>query len=206
MELKKFLSFHNPPLPENKKREKKRSIVAKGHKFQTRLCIFIPSEMEGLEKWFKDNGGYLHPSVQLSHDEVHGSHFRASSALEPGTHILTVPHHLAISNLNAQVDDAFPVFRTHAKSFTVEALTFFYLMAQWVNKESSFWKPYLDTLPTPEEGYGTPLWFDEEDRKWIEGTDLQPTSLAREAVWRKYWEEGIEVMQSAGMDVRPYTW
>lgn len=163
-------------------------------------------KMEALEKWFRDNGGYLHPSVHLSYDQELGAHFRTSSDVPAGTHIITVPHHLALSNLNAQVDDAFPVFKTRAKSFTVEALTFFYLMAQWINKETSFWKPYLESLPPPDQGYETPLWFDEEDRKWLEGTDLQPTSLAREAIWQKYWQDGVEVLKSAGVDVAPYTW
>lgn len=163
-------------------------------------------KMEALEKWFKDNGGYLNSSVHLSSDERLGAHFRCVSDIPAGTHILTVPHHLAISNLNAQVDDAFPVFKEKAKSFTVEALTFFYLCAQYINKETSFWKPYLETLPSPEYGYETPLWFDEQDKKWLEGTDLQPTSLAREAVWNEYWQDGIEILKSAGLDVAPYTW
>lgn len=163
-------------------------------------------KFEALEKWFKENGGYLNPSVNICYSEELGAHFRTVEEVPAGTRILTVPHHLAISNLNAQVDDAFPVFRTHAKSFTVEALTFFYLMAQWIHKETSFWKPYLETLPPPDNGYETPLWFSEEDKKWLEGTDLQPTSLAREEIWQKYWQDGLEILKSADVDVAPYTW
>ncbi|KAL1297291.1 hypothetical protein AAFC00_004846 [Neodothiora populina] len=163
-------------------------------------------KLERLVKWFIDNGGYLHPSIILSYDEQLGAHFRCSADVAPGTHVLTVPHHLAISNLNAQVDDAFPVFRSHAKQFTVEALTFFYLCAQYINIETSFWRPYLESLPSPASGYDTPLWFADDDRKWLEGTDLQPTSLAREAVWRTYWQDGIKILESEGIDVDPYTW
>ncbi|KAI5196713.1 hypothetical protein AUEXF2481DRAFT_5995 [Aureobasidium subglaciale EXF-2481] len=162
--------------------------------------------MDAFENWFRNNGGYLHPAVHLAHDEDQGSHFRATAVIEPGTHVLTVPHSLSMSNLNAQVDDDFPVFRTHAKEFTVEGLSFFYLMAQWLNKDKSFWKPYLDILPTPEQGFETPIFYDEEDRKWLEGTDLHPTLLGREAAWKRYWEDGVQVMKSAGMDVTEYTW
>ena len=164
------------------------------------------AKFEALEKWLRENGGYLHPSVTVAYDEQMGAHFRALSKVPAGTHVLTVPHHLALSNLNAQVDDSFPVFRTHARSFTVEALTYFYLMAQWINKETSFWKPYLDTLPSPEQGFGTPLWFNHEDKKWLEGTDLQPTSIAREAAWHSHWQDGIDVLKSEGVDAAPYTW
>ncbi|KAI5197204.1 SET domain-containing protein [Aureobasidium subglaciale] len=162
--------------------------------------------MEAFENWFRSNGGYLHPAVHLAHDEDQGSHFRATAVIEPGTHVLTVPHSLSMSNLNAQVDDDFPVFRTHAHKFTVEGLSFFYLMAQWLNKDKSFWKPYLDILPTPEQGFETPIFYDEEDRKWLQGTDLHPTLLGREAAWKKYWEDGVQVMKTAGMDVTDYTW
>jgi len=163
-------------------------------------------KLAALETWFRENDGYLNPSVHISYSEDVGAHFRTVSEVPAGTRILTVPHHLAISNLNAQVDDAFPVFGTRAKDFTVEALTFFYLASQWIHKETSFWRTYLETLPSPDQGYETPLWFDEEDMKWLEGTDLHPTSIAREAIWRKYWQEGLEVLQSADVDVTPYTW
>lgn len=127
--------------------------------------------MEAFENWFRTNGGYLHPAVHLAQDAEQGSYFRATADIEPGTHVLTVPHNLAMSNLNAQVDDDFPVFRTHAQSFTVEGLSFFYLMAQWLNKEESFWKPYLNILPSPEQGFETPIFYDDGDRKWLEGTE-----------------------------------
>lgn len=162
--------------------------------------------MDALEWWFTDNGGFFHPSVVLASDALHGTHFRAQGPIQPGTHVLTVPHHLALSHLNALVDDDFPVFKTHAKAFTVEALTFFYLMAQWINKEKSFWEPYLDNLPTPEQGFGTPLWFDEEDRKWLEGTDLHFSLLKREEIWQQYWRDGVDVLKSTGMDTSEYTW
>ncbi|KAH0284493.1 SET domain-containing protein [Aureobasidium namibiae CBS 147.97] len=161
--------------------------------------------MDAFEEWFRSNGGYLHPSIQLAQDAEQGSHFQASAVIEPGTHVLTVPHNLAMSNLNAQVDDDFPVFRTHAQQFTVEGLSFFYLMAQWLNKDKSFWKPYLDILPSPERGFETPMFYDEDDRQWLEGTDLYPTLLGREAAWTKYWEDGVQVMKSAGVDVTNYT-
>ncbi|THY13284.1 SET domain-containing protein [Aureobasidium pullulans] len=162
--------------------------------------------MEAFENWFRSNGGYLHPAVHLAQDAEQGSYFQATEVIESGTQVLTVPHNLAMSNLNAQVDDDFLVFRTHAQSFTVEGLSFFYLMAQWLNKEQSFWKPYLDILPSPEQGFETPIFYDDEDRKWLEGTDLHPTLLGREAAWKKYWEDGVQVLKSAGVDTTNYTW
>lgn len=162
--------------------------------------------MDKLEQWFKSNGGYLHPNVHLATSITQGSHFRTNAALDTNTPILTVPHSLSLSNLNAQVDDALPVFKKHAGVFTVEALSFFYLMSQWICGEMSFWKPYLDTLPRPEEGFGTPFWFDETDLLWLEGTDVLPSFLARRDIWKNYWKEGVQVLEQAGMATEPYTW
>ena len=162
--------------------------------------------MDVLERWFRDNGGYMHPAVHLARDDEHGGHIRTSSDLAPATHIMTVPYSLTLSCLNAMVDDRFPVFKESADSFTVEALGFFYLMTQCIHRDTSFWKPYLDTLPTPEEGFSTPFWFEDEELRWLEGTDLHPSFLARQEVWKRYWEDGMEVLRRKGVDSEPYTW
>lgn len=162
--------------------------------------------MEALEKWHKDNGGYLHPSTKITKDASSGVHLRAATAIAPGTHVCTVPHSMALSYLNALADDAFPVFKTYRHALKIEAVGFFYLMARYINREKSFWKPYLDTLPSPEEGYTTPLWFDDEDMLWIEGTDVQYTAVERLAIYKRYYADGIKVLQKSGIDTQPYTW
>lgn len=162
--------------------------------------------MEALQQWFKNNGGYLHPSTRLSRDDDFGTFLRATETVNEGTPIITGPHSLSLSALNAMVDDAYPVFKENANAFTVEALGFFYLMVQWLDREKSFWKPYLDTLPTPEEGFGTPNFFDDDDLKWIERTDLHLVYVKRRDVWEQYWREGVIVLERHGIDSKPYTW
>ncbi|GAB7342999.1 hypothetical protein MBLNU457_g1095t2 [Dothideomycetes sp. NU457] len=161
--------------------------------------------MEALQQWFKDNGGYIHPSTQLSREDEFGTLLRATEAIDEGTTIITGPHSLSLSVLNAMVDDTNPVFKENANAFTVEALGFFYLMAQWLSRDKSFWKPYLDTLPSPEEGFGTPNFFDDDDLKWIEGTDLHLVYVKRKDVWEQYWREGVIVLERHGVDSKPYT-
>lgn len=156
--------------------------------------------------WLKANGVTFEPHVEIRHDNDYGVHLVTTGDISPGRMIVTVPHSIALSSLNAQVDLAFPVFKTHAKSFTVEALGFFYLMAQRINRETSFWKPYLDLLPTPEQGVGTPFWFDQDDLAWLQGTDLHQTFLGRQEVWERYWMDGLDVLKAAGVDATEYTW
>jgi len=162
--------------------------------------------MDRLQDFFHRNGGYLHSSTRLVQDEEHGIHLEAIEDLEASTNLLTVPHSISLSCLNAMVDDAYPVFKKNASAFTVEALGFFYLMAQWIDREKSFWKPYLDMLPSPEEGNGTPSFFDEEDLKWLEGTDLHSTFTSRQMIWQKYWKQGVAVLKGHGVGTELYTW
>ena len=163
---------------------------------------------EALEQWLCDNGGYLHPNVKVSVNAEAGYHWRATAALAPGTTITTVPHSLALSYLNALVDDAYPVFARRRADFGgVENIGFFYLMAQYLNRTKSFWKPYLETLPQPEDEFTTPMWFaDPEDVRWLEGTDALHTMHGRIAIYEDYYRAGVAVLKQSGIDTEPYTW
>lgn len=159
-----------------------------------------------LEQWFRDKGGYLHPSISICHNTTAGTHWRATQKIEPGTLVSNVPHTFAFSYLNALVDERFPVFQKYRASFKVEAIGFFYLVAQY-NAQSSFWKPYLDTLPKPTDEWTTPFWFDDpEDIAWLEGTDVWHTCLARKAVHETYHQSCIETLARAGVPTELYTW
>ena len=118
-----------------------------------------------------------------------------------------MPHVLALSYLNGLADDASPVFTQSRDLFRIEAIGFFYLMVQCVNRRESFWNPYLDTLPGPDYDFTTPLWFDDpQDAAWLEGTDVWNTISARKDIYKQYYSKGIAAFKQAGMDVGPYTW
>lgn len=165
------------------------------------------SETQSLESWFRIHGGYIHPNIQIQGDLFSGIHFRATGSVPPGTTFASSPHSLALSYLNALVDDDFPVFKQQRHRFKVEAIGFWYLMIQYINREKSFWKPYLDTLPSPEAEWTQPVWFENDaDVKWLEETDAWFTITARKDVYSKYYSEGEDVLRQSGMDTEPYTW
>ena len=167
-------------------------------------------ETTSLESWFRSHGGYLHPNIrilQASPDSSSGIHYRATGPVPPGATFTHAPHSLALSYLDALVDDTFPVFQQQRHRFKVEAIGFWYLMTQYGNRESSFWRPYLETLPAPGSDFTQPLFFeDPEDVKWLEGTDVWHTALARKEVYEQYYQDGLVVLREAGVDVEPYTW
>lgn len=162
--------------------------------------------MEELLTWLTSNGGHLHPSSRLLKTPEKGCHLEAAEGLPSGTLIVHVPHSLVMSCLNAMVDDSLPVLKANADSFKVEALGVFYLMSQWLQRDTSFWKPYLNILNDPETGFNTPFWFDERDLLWLEGTDLLTSFEARQETWKGYWRDGTAILAAEGMDVSQYTW
>ncbi|KAK4939337.1 hypothetical protein LTR28_009390 [Elasticomyces elasticus] len=164
------------------------------------------TELNALERWFKVNGGYLHPAVHLAQDGSHGVHLRASEAVESGTHLITVPHSISLSYLNALVDERESIWKTLSQKLPPEVVGWFYLAHQYVHRERSFWKPYLDTLLAPETGIGTPFSFDDEDLRWLYGTDLYHSFERRKEVWEGHWKVGIDAMGKAGMATEQFTW
>ena len=171
-------------------------------------------QTKALETWLRSHGAYLHPNTRIVKDSDRGIHRQATAPIPPGTTIASAPHSLALSPLNALIDDAFPVFRQQRHRFKVEAMGFFYLIAQYIHRNNSpggpsesFWKPYLDALPGPDMEFSQPLFFEEaEEVVWLEGTDVWHTNLARKEVYQKYYRDGLAVIEQAGIDTEPYTW
>lgn len=164
----------------------------------------LADRLDALKLWLHQSGGYFHPEARLEHNDESGVHCRAASDLDPNSRICTVPHSLALSSLNALVDDEFSVFKQ--RGLPVEAIGYFYLMYQYAHRNTSFWKPYLDTLPGPEHEHQTPFWFDSEDTKWLDDTDVLHTLKARREVHKIQYVAGITMLQQANVDIEPYTW
>lgn len=145
--------------------------------------------------------------MHIRYSDEHGYHWQSEQDIEANTRLLTIPHSLSLSYLNALVDDAYGVFQSRRHDFTVEAIGFFYLALQYLNPSKSFWKPYLDTLPSPSDMHTTPLWFDDvEDEIWLRDTDVAHTMAQRKAVYRSYYDSGIKILAEAGTDISQLSW
>lgn len=164
-------------------------------------------QTHGLEHFLGLNNAFLHPSLTVADSEEAGVHLHAHAPLPTESTLVSVPHTLALSYLNALVDDDWPVFKKQRHRFKVEAIGFWYLCAQYLHREDSFWEDYLSSLPSPKSELTQPLFFeDEDDVAWLKGTDVWHTHLQRTEVHRGYYDEGIEVLRGAGVDVQHFTW
>ncbi|KAI9673193.1 MAG: hypothetical protein M1817_003056 [Caeruleum heppii] len=67
----------------------------------------------------------------------------------------------------------------------------------------------MASLPQPKEArekLGTPLWFDEEDEKWLVGTNVEMGVKERRKSWQEEWRKGRDILEEAGGDVDGYDW
>ncbi|CAK4034785.1 Ribosomal lysine N-methyltransferase set10 [Lecanosticta acicola] len=162
------------------------------------------SQLDDLRRWHAGAGGYLHPSISIEYNETQGVHWKTTSNVSSDERLCTVPHSLALSSLNALVDDAFPVFRN--RGLPVEAIGYFFLMHEYINRERSFWRHYLETLPGPKADHRTPFWFDAEDSAYLEDTDVLHTAKSRMDAHKRNYATGVSMIEQANIDSLPYTW
>ncbi len=142
---------------------------------------------EDFESWFLANGGCLHPSVEIASDDD-GNFVRVKQdrVLLSGSMVVSCPHELTISWPGVNQYH----FRHVRSSFKPHIATRLFLMKQRLLKEQSPWWPYINSLP---RSFSTPLWYDDNDSKWLRGTNLGNAKEVREEAWR---QEHINAMQS----------
>ncbi len=169
--------------------------------------------METLVKWVIAHGGDLHDGVRLATDPSLGTLLKAHRSLEPQTTVITCPHSLTISYLNAISCSGFsphgPIFpSSFLDALPPRTITAFFLSQQFLLGEKSFWSPYIKTLPQPAEveKLGTPLYFSDDDRLWLKGTNMENGYLERETEWKDLWAKGVSVLKEEAWPTDEYTW
>ncbi|OBT86982.1 hypothetical protein VE02_04572 [Pseudogymnoascus sp. 03VT05] len=131
------------------------------------------------------------------------------TSLPPHSRIVSCPFSLSLSYLNAL--STFPSLPSHSPSFPASFLTTqqpkvigcFFLIQQYLLGSASHWAPYIRSLPQPDEPLklATPLYYPEEARRWLGGTNLPAAIEQREGMWRGEFEGGMGVLEgSEGME------
>ncbi|KAI9714319.1 MAG: hypothetical protein M1820_000280 [Bogoriella megaspora] len=170
--------------------------------------------LEAFEKWFTANGGWLHTHLQTARSVERGVHVRVKKDgfLSEGSRICACPPSLSLSYLNAVAaasnnEEHGSAWAALAASLPREPVGWFFLVHEYLDP-SSFWRPYLDILPKVDavEGLGTAMYFDDEDRKWVFGTNLWGATDQRLRAWEEYWRDGSGVLKKHGIPAERYTW
>ena len=154
--------------------------------------------------WFLRYGGRFGESVELAYKPERGLHLctRPGIELPKDECIVSCPRSLTLSSLNASRDqDAFLEqfnygVKNDPSSISEISLLRFFLVEQFQRGTSSFWSPYINILPDAYSDFpfDTPLYYDDEDLKWIRGTGLEHGMRRTEATWREEHSKGIQLL------------
>lgn len=170
-----------------------------------------------LGQWFAENGGYLNPQCEVVEREGYGLYVVARAKLSESDNaaICTCPAQLSLSYLNIlSAED--PAYETSVRRIeseisqlfgqvSVQVLSYFLLIEQRLLGDRSFWKPYIDLLPK-EDKLSTPLFFSDEDLKWIAGTNVYGAVSERRSAWQSDHKEACAFLDKHGIDASKYTW
>lgn len=83
-------------------------------------------------------------------------------------------------------------------------LVFHFCSHLLLKSKSSHW-PYIRTLP---EAFNTPLYFSDEEKDWLKGTNLGSGDVdKRESLWRTEWKDGLKILEDSKVyNAKEYTW
>lgn len=176
-------------------------------------------EHNALQEWVCSQGGHLNDGVCIAHDYQRGVHLQVRGdwpqSISTETRVISTPQGVTMSYFNAvNYHSSKGSFSSHGvdlpRAFidaagTEETMTFF-LMANFLRGEESFWYPYLRTLPQPGQ-MTTPLFFGEEDVDWLQGTGIPDASVQRYKDWDEKYDSSIEKLEAAGYEgAEKFTW
>ncbi|ETI27838.1 hypothetical protein G647_00287 [Cladophialophora carrionii CBS 160.54] len=160
-----------------------------------------------LVQWVLNHDGYLDPNTQIAFSPRKGYHAVVAdgATMANGTRIASCPMPATMSVLNAL--DIEP-FSNHGIEFpkpflcaqcrkSPECLQAFYLMEQLILGITSWWAPYIATLPTVDDV--TAMQFEEEaDLTWLNGTNLRAGLSTQTAKWKEMYLQGSSELRQLG--------
>lgn len=146
------------------------------------------SENTALKEWMGENGVWVFDksdwgvaphslsvavdTVDENENETAGRGMISNREIKEGDELFALPINLLLTKDAAQKEFGADVITEELSEYIAIALL---LVAERAKGEKSFWKPYLDVLPTVEDVYPTYLWT-EEDIALLNGSPVIATT------------------------------
>lgn len=157
--------------------------------------------------WSAQNDGYLNSNVEICNDEVCGLSFRATMDIPVGVKFVNCSSRMTLSYLNAiEVGTQFkrhgsirfsPQILENLSTVSPHIVGNYFLMQQYLMGNLSFWWDYIRILPQPGE-FGRlclPVWWPDEDLKFLDGTNARPAIDTMKEKWYREWKYGNSLVQ-----------
>lgn len=166
-------------------------LIAHDGSAYSSLHIASDDAHEDFVSWFRSNGGYLHKHVELTSNPSEGNYLGVKEGYDllPGSTVVSCPHDLTLS---------WPAVRKYHfpnvhSNLLPHVATRLYLMKQYLLKSQSPWWPYIRSLPQPDDSdaFRTPMYYNQEDLVWIQGTNLEHARNVRQDAWHKEYSDAF---------------
>lgn len=165
-----------------------------------------------MKEWFTEHGGSLHQVDVAIIDEAEGCGLVALAPLEAGQLVLRVPMSLCVHVEAVHLSVLRDVVAGEPQLLAEEAqdeLLALVLMAERRAGRHSYWWPYLKVMPGE---YDTPLYWGEEERRYLAGTNVGLLTAIMERRIAQDWKDlhaGLvekypDVL--GGLTLQDYTW
>ena len=164
--------------------------------------------------WFADNGGHVHPSVEFAYGSL-GNCLRVKldgGSVQSTSRIVSCPRRLMVSFNNAGESSVIKRLAGRAiPKINNEIISLrLFLVEQYLLGQNSFWWPYIQSLPQPGDTsvFNNTVFFNEDDFRWLEGTNLGAATQTRKVLWRREFDDAMNVLgrESAAADWKNWTW
>lgn len=167
----------------------------------------VPLQTDLLVEWAHENGATLDPKVEVYQGE-YGTSLRVkrpkgltpASPLPPNSSIVSCSYGISLSYLNAL--DEFselpsrspPMPKQFLEEVDPHTIGRFFLMQQYLLGEQSFWAPYIESLPQPDEAkkLATPLFWDDEALECLKGTNIAVEVVRRKMGWSDQFKVALQ--------------
>ncbi|KAK9464437.1 hypothetical protein V1512DRAFT_255412 [Lipomyces arxii] len=156
------------------------------------------TDITNLVEWCRENGGFCSDQLKLETGPS-GSTGYAVSDIKSTSKLLSCPRNLVMDYSKASAlweGDQKPF-----ESSPVIAIRLF-LSYQKVLGHNSAWAPYIRVLP---DTFDTPLYFDEDDMKLLEGTNMYGEVELRRQAWMEEWQDAVKSLPE-NLDKTQFTW
>ena len=138
-----------------------------------------PERISKLVSWANYHNAHLHPAVEIYEDAPTGLSFRvkpsATSGPKPFEPIVSLPTSLTLSYLNALSDKESPFPPSFLQQTPPHVIGRLFLMKQYLLGEESFWLPYIQNLPQPDQysAWALPPFWPADEVELLDGTNLE---------------------------------
>ncbi len=163
-----------------------------------------------LTKWIEDNGGYIHPQLYIKSTQVNGVRYNSvfyknSKPIKEDSILTKIPDKLCITEDSY---NSIPNIKEHSKLLKDDDLQIklaISLLYETLQKEKSFFYPFIQTLPSYDSFNNYPVYIAYKDNKAFKILDSLKVNFTQQVLHvAQTLNSFVENMKAIQKEVNPF--